>query len=576
MAAKAKAKKTAAQAAETNGHSPTSVGELIPIGQLQPSPTNPRKRFPEESIEELATSIREQGVIEPLIVRKVTAGGDGVSHEIVCGERRYRASSRTNLERLPCIVRDLTDDQVLDIQIHENLHREDVHPMDEAYGYKFLKKKLGCDDHELATRVGKPEAYVQNRLKLNDLMPGAQKSLEKNELPLGHALEIVKFKDPKIQEAIFKECFRSDWSYGTSVTSARPLKSVLAYINRTFLLQLSKAPFNIKATDLRKDALACGDCPDRTGATPGLFTNYEAAKNDNCLNKACYEGKIEQNFQNKLAALAIDLNVDVKNVPLVDFNSYVQGGKVLGYYEVTQATKKDADKKGVLVGISASSDSYGKTVYFRKKAQPKSSSSKGSSSSSGGEKSPADKEQFYKRKEEIWNCNVAEAVRWQVLALAAVKFGKQFKVTGGGDNFVLGMSAKLWERYRGNHQAVINSVAGSIDMEPNAIGLSQYTSQEDAEKKIAKLPASVQTQLLYLLIHSEKCSTSSGYWHSQAPILAIANEWKIDYPLIDAKARVEQSAKKHQQAHDDYLKAVETDVKNAKIPALYSEKWKRD
>lgn len=123
---------------------------FLRIGRLFPSLTNPRKRFTDASIEELAGSIREKGVLEPLIVRVPPTAEDWEigpieAFEIVCGERRYRAAKAAGLETVPCLIRDLTDEQVLDIQIHENLHREDVHPMDEALGYKFLMEKIGCE-----------------------------------------------------------------------------------------------------------------------------------------------------------------------------------------------------------------------------------------------------------------------------------------------------------------------------------------------------------------------------------------------------------------------------------------------
>ena len=122
--------------------------KLIPWKLLVVSPTNPRRRINDETIRQLSESIRSQNILEPLIVRQTSE-----KYEIVCGERRYRAAGIATVAEVPCLVRELTDEQVLDIQIHENLHREDVHPMDEAYGYQFLKEKLGCTNEELALRV---------------------------------------------------------------------------------------------------------------------------------------------------------------------------------------------------------------------------------------------------------------------------------------------------------------------------------------------------------------------------------------------------------------------------------------
>jgi len=160
-----------------NGGMPSAAQpdyKTLPWENLQTSPTNPRRRINEQTIESLAESIRTQGVLEPLIVRP-----KGEKYEIVCGERRYRAAKVAAVIEMPCLVRELSDEQVLDIQIHENLHREDIHAMDEAFAYQFLKEKLGCEVKELALRVGKPEGYVLNRLKLNLLIKEAQKEIGK-------------------------------------------------------------------------------------------------------------------------------------------------------------------------------------------------------------------------------------------------------------------------------------------------------------------------------------------------------------------------------------------------------------
>ena len=133
----------------SNGHTPAPPDyKTLPWESLQTSPTNPRRRINEQTIDSLADSIRTQGVLEPLIVRRA-----GKKYEIVCGERRYRAAKVAAVTDIPCLLRELSDEQVLDIQIHENLHREDIHAMDEAYAYQFLKEKLGCDVKELALRV---------------------------------------------------------------------------------------------------------------------------------------------------------------------------------------------------------------------------------------------------------------------------------------------------------------------------------------------------------------------------------------------------------------------------------------
>ena len=159
----------------------------------------------------------------------------------------YCAASIVGVIEIPCLVRKLSDEQVLDIQIHENLHREDVHPMDEAYGYKFLKEKLNCDVKKLALRVGKSEGYVFNRLKLNSLIAEAQKDVDDEHLPLVYAREIAKYT-PEIQQLIYGEVYKKeskyeggDYIYVPIKGQMVPWKLFIEWINTNIHHLLSKA-----------------------------------------------------------------------------------------------------------------------------------------------------------------------------------------------------------------------------------------------------------------------------------------------------------------------------------------------
>ena len=247
-------------APSTKGSVPTASSDyrLVPIGELRPSLTNHRRRINDETIASLADSIKTQGILEPLIIRQL-----GDKFEIVCGERRYRAANLGGVEYVPCLVRELSDDQVLDIQIHENLHREDVHPMDEAFGYKLLQARLGCGTKELALRVGKPEGYVLNRLKLHSLISEAQQDVDDEYLPLRYALELAKYSE-ETQNLIYAEVYESETQMHDKRWVHVPIKGetvsmswLLEWINTNVHRVLSKAPFNTKAANLRPDGLAC-------------------------------------------------------------------------------------------------------------------------------------------------------------------------------------------------------------------------------------------------------------------------------------------------------------------------------
>jgi len=153
------------------GESPTAAGiEHIPLISLQASPTNPRKTYPEKELSELAESIRKHGVINPITARPIyDASGNIEGYEVVSGHRRFKASQLAEQATIPCIFRALDDDQVLDIQIAENLHRQDVPPMEEAAAFQMMLDTRRMDVEELAGKIGKSARYVYRRLKLNNL-----------------------------------------------------------------------------------------------------------------------------------------------------------------------------------------------------------------------------------------------------------------------------------------------------------------------------------------------------------------------------------------------------------------------
>ena len=146
----------------------------IPLSSLHESPTNPRKHFNEASLAELAANVKEVGVLQPLLVRQFGANGD---YEIIAGARRFRAARLAGIAEVPVHCKQLTDSQVLEIQLIENLQREDVHPLEEALGYRQLLTMAGYTVQDIAAKVAKDESYVYRRLKLTDLCELGQAGL---------------------------------------------------------------------------------------------------------------------------------------------------------------------------------------------------------------------------------------------------------------------------------------------------------------------------------------------------------------------------------------------------------------
>ncbi len=156
----------------------------VSIDDVRPSATNPRKHFDEGALAELAESIRAKGIIQPLLVRRIPPDdADRLqAFEVVAGERRYRAAKIAEQKTIPVVVRDLTDTEALELQLIENLHRNDLHPLEEAEGYEHLQKLNGYSVEELAVKVLKSKAYVYARLKLLALGPLARKALDAAQL----------------------------------------------------------------------------------------------------------------------------------------------------------------------------------------------------------------------------------------------------------------------------------------------------------------------------------------------------------------------------------------------------------
>lgn len=173
----------------TEGTAEESGHKLVSVEALQPSPFNPRRNFPEAELEELAASVRERGLVQPIIVR-ASGGGQG-GYEIVAGERRWRAAQRANLHQVPVIVRALDDREALELAIIENVQRSDLNALEEAQGYRLLIETYKHTQEELANVLGKSRSHVANTLRLLNLPEAVQKLLSEGALSAGHARALV-------------------------------------------------------------------------------------------------------------------------------------------------------------------------------------------------------------------------------------------------------------------------------------------------------------------------------------------------------------------------------------------------
>src|SRR6185295_4746499 len=269
----------------------------MPLAEIVPSETNPRKTFNDAELQELAVSIKEKGVIQPIVVRPnsqwKTAAAAACRWEIVAGERRWRASKIAGLTTILAIARDLGDKAVLEIQIVENLQRAEVHPIEESRGYAQLIQTHGYEPEAVAAKIGRSVSYVYQRLKLKELVREAQDLFLGGIINAGHAILIARLTPDEQREVISDEnglLWVDGWR-DAEHPQACSVRDLTIEIRRSLYLDLAKAPWKLNDTKLVSAAGACLKCPKRTGANRGLFDDIE--EKDICTDRACYNLKME-------------------------------------------------------------------------------------------------------------------------------------------------------------------------------------------------------------------------------------------------------------------------------------------
>jgi ParB family transcriptional regulator, chromosome partitioning protein len=186
----------------------TSALLEIPVAAVRANTHQPRSMFDEESLASLTASVREVGILQPVLVRTI---GDG-SYELIAGERRWRAAKRAGLPTIPAIVRDISDVQSVEQALIENLHREDLNPLEEAGAYQQLIEDFGLTHDQLAGRVGKSRAAVTNTLRLFQLPPTVQKLVGDGQLSAGHARALLGTPDRAFQESLGRKAVSEQMS----------------------------------------------------------------------------------------------------------------------------------------------------------------------------------------------------------------------------------------------------------------------------------------------------------------------------------------------------------------------------
>ena len=262
-----------AEAAEEKQKADENSLVYIGIEQIKPNVNQPRKKFNEERIAELAESILKHGIIQPLVVRR-----SGAFYEIVAGERRWRAARRADLEKVPCIIREFTDEENMLIAIIENLQREDLDPIEEANGLNQMIKKFGMTQEEVSKSISKSRPYISNSLRLLKLPEYIQELVSEGKLSMGHARALISVEDPKLQSEICSRIVKD----GMSVRDVEKLVAQNTRPRRKRAKRV-KSPDTVRAENRLKEIYGTRVSIDSTGKKGSIRLEYYSSDELNRL-----------------------------------------------------------------------------------------------------------------------------------------------------------------------------------------------------------------------------------------------------------------------------------------------------
>jgi ParB/RepB/Spo0J family partition protein len=413
------------------------------------SRTNPRTHFDEAFIKELAESIRKVGLAAPILVRPLP--GDRVqetaedrqpgaplpTHEIIAGEQRWRACMLVELATMPVLVRHLDDKAVLELQLVENLKRQDLHPLEEAEGYDALMKRHGMTVEDIAAKVDKSASQIYVTLKLLDLTPECREEMHKGKLSRSLALLVAR-APAELQAKIAKDILSGPYGQLDEPMSYRQAK---LHIQQHYMLQLGAAIFDIKDASLVAKAGSCTDCQKRTGANRELFGDIDHA--DTCTDPKCFDAKKEAHhaavakaaqaagktvIQGKAAQELIPhRGATPKGYRFLDAKDYIDGRT----QSVRSAIGKDAlkDAKTVLIvdphtkeTREALPSSVAGTLLAKAKKQ------KAAAKSAGDEDKPPSEEELREQFEDRWHRQAIDQLHQAITTDGAAAVGQKARV----------------------------------------------------------------------------------------------------------------------------------------------------
>lgn len=282
---------------------------MVDLVLIEESLTNPRKTFNQEKLQELADTIKAQGVLQPVLLRPLPGsrlaetfgfrrqGSPLPTHELVCGARRFRAARLAGLKTIPAMIRELNDHDARQMQHIENIQRQDVDKLEEAESFRSLMDEFGMGADAIGEQIKQSRSYVYAALKILDLCQAGRQLLREGKMDFSKGLLIARIPSEAQQLKAIKDLttknYEGDDRYGA--------RAAAEHVRQNYMLALDKARFSRTDADLLPEAGACTDCPKRTGANPELFADVKSA--DVCTDAPCYRKK-EEAHGKQLAAEA--------------------------------------------------------------------------------------------------------------------------------------------------------------------------------------------------------------------------------------------------------------------------------
>ena len=328
--------------------------ENLPITALRESPFNPRKAFDPAALQELASSIASQGVLQPVVVRPLYPNGDAPTHareryEVVFGHRRTRAAALADLEYVPCIVREMSDQEAAIAQVHENVQRADVTALEEADSFRHLMDEHGMSADTIAAAVGKSRSYVYGRLKLGAAAPAVREAIATQGLSPDIGLEVARLRSHKLQQ----DALRSLRLSGDGWVSVREAKRLL---RGRFPFTLSIAEWD--PADKAMPGGACSTCPKLAANDPDLAELGA----DVCTDNDCFTTKNQTHADQQTAELRRMGHTVITGAEAETAMPYGSASYLRGFYAASQI---DADDQAVLSGLREAGADLPEPVYLR-------------------------------------------------------------------------------------------------------------------------------------------------------------------------------------------------------------------